>query len=183
MNKKDLYELLEKLCKKSSKERIKKFLFIVIEKLSDNQNKEIIELISEVFKDEMQSIDLDDLSRAIEKIEEQFDLINVGKLQFHCETDDYDYFGDDYETNYYDSENISSIILNAYNLASVLIAKKDYQNARKILDLIVFTTYSVLEDDSNDILEYEISDIISFELVNVDIKKNMFNFIIYCYIN
>ena len=29
MNKKDLYELLEKLCEKGSKEQIKKFLFSV----------------------------------------------------------------------------------------------------------------------------------------------------------
>ena len=174
MNKKDLYELLEDLCEKSSKEQIKKFLFRVIEKLSDSQNKEIIELINEVFKDEIQSINLGDLDKTIEKIEEQFDLINVGKLQFHSETyetDDYDYFGDNYETSYYDSENISSIILNAYNLASILITKKDYRNARKLLDLVVFTTYFVLEDDSMDILEYEISDIISYKLVNLDINK------------
>ncbi len=174
MNKKDLYELLDELCEKSSKEQIKKFLFSVIEKLSDSQNNEIIELINEVFNDEIQSINLGDLDKTIEKIEEQFDLINVGKLQFHSETyetDDYDYFGDNYETSYYDSENISSIILNAYNLASILITKKDYRNARKILDLIVFTNYSVLEDDSNDILDYEINDIVSFELVNVDINK------------
>ena len=174
MNKKDLYELLDELCEKSSKEQIKKFLFSVIEKLSDSQNNEIIELINEVFNDEIQSINLGDLDKTIEKIEEQFDLINVGKLQFHSETyetDDYDYFGDNYETSYYDSENISSIILNAYNLASILITKKDYRNARKILDLIVFTNYSVLEDDSNDILDYEIDDIVSFELVNVDINK------------
>ena len=174
MNKKDLYELLEELCEKSSKERIKKFLFRVMEKLSDSQNKEIIELINEVFKDEIQSINLGDLDKTIEKIEEQFDLINVGKLQFHSETyetDDYDYFGDDYETRYYDSENVSSIILNAYNLAFILVTKKDYINARKILDLIIFTNYSVLEDDSNDILDYEINDIVSFELVNVDINK------------
>ena len=174
MNKKDLYELLDELCEKSSKEQIKKFLFSVIEKLSDSQNNEIIELINEVFNDEIQSINLGDLDKTIEKIEEQFDLINVGKLQFHSETyetDDYDYFGDNYETSYYDSENISSIILNAYNLASILITKKDYRNARKILDLIVFTNYSVLEDDSNDILDYEINDIVSFELVNIDINK------------
>ncbi len=174
MNKKDLCELLEELYEKSSKEQIKKFLFRVIEKLSDTQNKEIIELINEVFKDEIQSINLGNLDGTIEKIEEQFNLINVGKLQFHCETyetGDYDYFGDDYETRYYDSENVSSIILNAYNLVSILITKKDYKNARKILDLIVFTNYSVLEDDSNDILTYEINDIVSLELVNVDINK------------
>ena len=174
MNKKDLYELLTELCEKSSKEQIKQFLFNVIEKLSDNQNKKIIELINEVFKDEIQSIDLGNLDKTIERIKEQFDLINIGKLQFHCETyetGDYDYFGDDYETRYYDSENISSIILNAYNLAFILVAKKDYINARKILDLIVFTNYSVLEDDSDDILDYEIDDIVSFELVNVDINK------------
>ncbi len=174
MNKKDLYELLEELCEKSSKERIKEFLFSVIEKLSDNQNKEIIELINEVFKDEIQSINLDDLDSTIEKIEEQFDLINVGNLQFHCETyetGEYDFWGDDYETRYYDSENLSSIILNAYNLASILLAKKDYRNAKKILDLIVFTDYSILEDDSNDISDYEIDEIVSFELVNVDINK------------
>ena len=174
MNKKDLYELLEELCEKSSKEQIKKFLFRVIDKLSDSQNKEMIELINEVFKGEIQSINLADLDKTIEKIEEQFDLINDGKLHFHCETYetyDYDYFGDSYETSYYDSENISGIILNAYNLASILITKKDYKNTRKIFDLIVFTNYSVLEDDSNDILDYEINDIISFELVNVDINR------------
>lgn len=174
MNKKELYELLEDLCEKSSKEQIKKFLFRVIEKLSDSQNKEIIELINEVFKDEIQSINLGDLDIIIEKIEEQFNLINVGELQFHSETyetGDYDYFGDDYETRYYDSENISSIILNAYNLASILITKKDYKNARKILDFIVFTNYSVLEDDSDDILDYKIDDIVNFGLVNIDINK------------
>ena len=174
MNKKELYELLAELCEKSSKERIKEFLFSVIEKLSDNENKEIIELINEVFKDEIQSINLGDLDKTIEEIEEQFDLINDGELQFHSETyetGNYNYWDDDYETSYYDSENISSIILNAYNLASILITKNDYQNARKILDLIVFTNYFVLEDDSCDILEYEISDIISFGLVNVDINK------------
>ena len=97
MNKKDLYELLEELCEKGSKERIKKFLFSIIEKLSDSQNKEIIELINEVFKDEIQSINLDDLDKTIEKIEKQFDLINNGNLQFHSETyetDDYDYWDD-----------------------------------------------------------------------------------------
>ena len=174
MNKKELYNLLEKLCEKSSKERIKEFLFSVIEELSDDQNKEIIELINEVFKDEIQSINLGNLNRTIKEIEEQFDLINDGELQFHSETyetDDYDYWDDDYETSYYDPENVSNIILNAYNLASILITKKDYKNAKKILDLIVFTNYFVLEDDSCDILEYEISDIISFGLVNVDIKK------------
>ncbi len=71
MNKKDLYKLLEELCEKSSKEQIKKFLFSVIEKLLDNQNKEIIELINEAFKDEIQSINLGDLDKTIEKIEEQ----------------------------------------------------------------------------------------------------------------
>ena len=174
MNKKDLYELLEKLCEKSSKEQIKKFLFSVIEKLSDSQNEEMIELINEVFKDEMQSINLDDLDSTIEKIEEQFDLISVGKLQFHCETyetGNYDYFGDDYETRYYDSENVSSIILNAYNLAFILVTKKDYRDARKILDLIVFTNYSVIDDDADDILDYEIGDIVYFGLVNIDINK------------
>ena len=174
MNKKDLDELLDELCEKSSKERIKTFLFRVLEKLSDSQNKEIIELINEVFKDEIQNINLDDLDRTIEKIEEQFDLINDGELQFHCETyetGDYDYYGDDYETRYYDSENVSSIILNAYNLASILIAKKDYKNAKKILDLIIYTHYFVLEDDSFDILIYDIDTIISFELVNLDINK------------
>lgn len=172
--KKDLYELLDELCEKSSKEQIKNFLFGLIEKLSDSQSKEIIELISKIFKSEMQSVNLCDLDKTIEKIEEQFDLINVGELQFHCETyetGDYDYWGDDYETRYYDSENVSNIILNAYNFASILITKKDYRNAKKILDSIVFTTYSVLEDDSNDILNYEISDIISFELVDIDINK------------
>ena len=174
MNRKDLYKLLEELCEKSSKEQIKKFLFSVIEKLSDNQNKEIIELINKVFKDEIKSINLGNLDRTIEKIKEQFDLINVGKLQFHCETyetGDYHYFGDDYKTRYYDYENVSSVILNAYNLASILIAKKDYRNAKKILDLIVFTTYSFLEYDSGDILVYEINDIISFGLVDIDINK------------
>ncbi len=174
MNKKDLYKLLEELCEKSSKEQIKKFLFCVIEKLSNSQNKEIIDLINEIFKDEIQSVNLKDLDKTIEKIEEQFDSINEGELQFHCETyetDDYDYYGDDYETRYYDFENVSSIILNAYNLAFILVTKKDYKNAKKILDLIVFTTYYVLEDDSNDILDYEINDIVSFELVNVDINK------------
>ncbi len=174
MNKKDLFELLEKLCEKSSKEQIKKFLFRVIEKLSNNQSKEIIELINEVFKDEMQSINLGDLDRIIEKIEEQFDLIDAYELQFHSETyetGDYDYYGDDYETRYYDSENISSIILDAYNLASILIAKKDYRNARKLLDLIVFTNYSVLEDDTYDILDYEINDIVFFGLASIDINK------------
>ena len=126
MNKKELYNLLEKLCEKSSKERIKEFLFSVIEELSDDQNKEIIELINEVFKDE-----------TIKEIEEQFDLINDGELQFHSETyetGNYNYWDDDYETSYYDPENVSNIILNAYNLASILITKKDYKNAKKILD-------------------------------------------------
>ncbi len=174
MNKKDLYELLEKLCEKSSKEQIKEFLFSIIEKISDSQNNEIIELINEFFKDELQIVNLDDLDSTIEKIEKQFDLINTGELQFHSETyetGDYDYFDDDYETSYYDSENISSIILNAYNLAFILLTKKDYINARKLLDLIVFTNYYVLEDDSNDILDYEISDIVSFNLVNIYINK------------
>ena len=174
MNRKDLYKLLEELCEKSSKEQIKKFLFSVIEKLSDNQNKEIIELINKVFKDEIKSINLGNLDRTIEKIKEQFDLINVGKLQFHCETyetGDYHYFVDDYKTRYYDYENVSSIISNAYNLASILITKKDYRNVKKILDLIVFTTYSFLEYDSGDILVYEINDIISFGLVDIDINK------------
>ncbi len=174
MNKKDLYKLLEELCEKSSKEEIKKFLFSVIEKLSDSQNNEIIELINENFKDEMQNINIDDLDKTIEKIEAQFDLINDGQLQFHCETyetGDYDCFGDDYETSYYDYENISSIILNTYNLASILITKNDYRNAKKILDLIVLTNYFILEDDSNDISTYEIDDIISFGLVDIDINK------------
>lgn len=174
MNKKDLYELLEKLCEKSSKERIKKFLFSLIKKLSDSQTNEIIELINEVFKDEMQSINFGNIDGTIEKIEEQFNLINVGRLQFHYETyetGDYDYYGDDYETRYYDSENVSSIILNAYDLASILITKKDFRNVRKILDLIVSTNYSVLEDDSNDVLDYEINDIVFYGLVNIDINK------------
>ena len=174
MNQKELHELLEKLCEKSSKERIKEFLFSVIEKLADNENKEIIELINEVFKDELQSINLGNLDKTIKEIEEQFALINDGELQFHSETyetGDYSYWDDNYETNYYDPENVSSIILDAYNLASILITKKDYKNAKKILDLIVFTTYSILEDDSNDILDYDICDIVSFELVNLDINK------------
>lgn len=139
MNKKDIYELLAELCEKSSKERIKEFLFSVIEKLPDNQNKEIIELINEDFKEEIQSINLGKLNKTIKEIEEQFDLINDGELQFHSETyetEDYDYWDDNYETSYYDSENVSSIILNAYNLASILITKKDYRNAKKIFDLI-----------------------------------------------
>ncbi len=174
MNKKDLYELLEELCEKSSKEQIEKFLFSIIENLSDSQNKKIIELINEVFKDEIESINLSDLDKTIEKIEKQFDLINNGELQFHSETyetGDYDYFGDDYETSYYDPENVSSIILYAYNLAFILITKKDYRNAKKLLDLIVFTNYFVLEDDSDDILDFEITDIISYELVDLDINK------------
>ncbi len=174
MNKKDLYELLAELCQKSSKEQIKEFLIRVIEKLPDSQNMEIVELINEVFKDEIQNINLGDLDRTIKEIEEQFDLINVGKLQFHCETyetGNYDYFGDDYETSYYDSENVSSIILNAYNLVSILVTKKDYSNAKKILDLIVFTNYFVIEDDTDDILDYEIEDIVYFGLANIDINK------------
>ncbi len=178
IKKEDLYELLEELCEKSSKEQIKKFLFSVIEKLSVGQNKEIIELINEVFKDEVQSINLRDLDTTIEKIEEQFDLINVGELQFHCqtyETGDYDYWGDDYETSYYDPEDVGSIILNAYNLASILMSKRDYRTAKKLLDLIVFTNYSITEDDGSDIFDYEINDIISFELVDVDINKICLN--------
>ena len=174
MNRKDLYKLLEELCEKSSKEQIKKFLFRIIEKLSDSQNKELIELINEEFEDEIQSINLDDLDRTIEEIEEQFELINDGELQFHCETyetDDYDYWGDNFETSYYDSEDVSGVILDAYNLASILITKKDYKNARKLLDLIVFTNYFVLEDGSDDISTYDITDIISYELVDVDINK------------
>ncbi len=174
MNKKELYELLLELCEKGSKEQIKKLLLSVIKKMPDSQNKEIAELINEVFKDETQSINLGDLDRKIEKIEKQFDLINSGKLKFHCETyetGDYDYWDDEYKTRYYDPENVSSIILNAYNLAFILFAQKDYRNVRKILDLIVFTNYSVLEDYCNDILDYEIIDIVSFKLINIDINK------------
>ena len=174
MNKKDLYELLEKLCEKGSKEQIKKFLFSVIEKIPDSQNKEIIALINEDFKDEVQSINLDDLDKKVAELEKQFDLINTSELQFHSETyetGDYSFYGDDYETSYYDSENISSIILKAYNLATLLITKKDYQNAKKLLDLIVFTNYSIIEDDTGDILEYGIDDIEYFDLVKIDINK------------
>ena len=174
MNKEDLDELLEELCEKSSKEQIKKFLFRVIEKLTDSQNKELIELINEYFKDEMQTINLGDLDKTIEEIEDQFELIDDGELQYHSETyenDDYDYWDEYYKTSYYDSEDISSIILDAYNLALILITKKDYSNARKLLDLIVFTNYFILDDGSDDISTYDINDIISFGLVDVDINK------------
>ena len=78
----------------------KKFLFSVIEKIPDSQNKEIIALINEDFKDEVQSINLDDLDKKVAELEEQFDLINDSDLQFHSETyetDDYSFYGDDYE--------------------------------------------------------------------------------------
>ncbi len=165
----DLYDLLDELWDKSSKEKIKEFLFRIIEKLSDKQNKEVIELINEVFKDEIKTINLGDLDQIIEEIEEQFDLIDGGILQFHGEADDY--FYDDYELSYDDPENISGTILNAYNLASILIAKKDYRNAKRLLDLIVFTNYSILEDDTDDILDYEIDDIESYGLVDIDLNK------------
>lgn len=174
MDNDSLYDLLDELLEKASKEQIKMFLINVINKFPDNKNKEIFSLVNEIFSDEIQEISLKDFDKKIKSIERQFDLINNYELQFHCETyetGDYEYWDEIYETCYYDPENIGSIVTKAYNLANILVTKKDYKNAKRILDLIIFTTYSVVDDASYDILDYGISDIISFDLIEIDLNK------------
>lgn len=62
-------------------------------------------------------------------------------------------------------------MVQAYNLATILVTKKDYKNAKRIFDLIIFTNYSVLDEDCDDILDYGISDIIAYDLIDIDLKK------------
>lgn len=174
MDKKSLYDLLEETLENSSKEKIIEFLTKLINILPNNFNKDIFLLINENFSDEIQNGYIKDLNKKVEKIEKQFDSINNYELQFRCEsyaTGDYEYWDEIYETSYYDPLGIGSIIEEAYSLANILVTKKEYKIAKKIFDLIIFTTYSALEDDSNDILDYEISDIISFDLVDIDLNK------------
>ncbi len=174
MNKKILSDLLEELLKKCSKEQLKEFLIKIINMLPDNLNKDIFLLMNENFHDEIQNSCIKDLNKKLEKIEKQFDLINNYELQFRCDTyatGDYEYWDEIYETSYYDPEGIRRIVEESYNLANILFTKKDYKNTKKIFDLIIFTTYSVLDDDSNDILDYGISDVVSFELVDIDLNK------------
>lgn len=174
MNNESLYELLDELLERASKEQIKKFLIEVINKFPDNQNNEIFLLVNETFRDEIKNSSLNDLDKKIRNIEKQFDLINNYELQFRCETyetGDYEYWDEIYETNYYDPENISDIVVGAYNLATILVTQKDYKNVKKIFDLIIFTTYSVLDESCDDILDYGISDIISYGLIDIDLNR------------
>lgn len=173
MDNESLYDLLDEVLEGASKEQIKMFLIKVINKFPD-QNKEIFSLVNETFSDEIQNTSLKDLDKRIESIEKQFDLINNYELQFRCETyetGDYDFWGDDYETSYYDPENISNIVVGAYNLATLLVTKKEYKNVKRIFDLIIFTTYSIVDETCDDILDYEINDIISFDLIEIDLNK------------
>lgn len=174
MNNKDIYALVDELLEKSSKEQIRKFLFKIIDEFLGKNNQRIVKLINESFKDEIQTSSLKDLDKKIENIEKQFALINNYELQFRCETyetGDYDYWNDGYETSYYDPENIGNIVEEAYSLATILVSMKDYKNAKKIFDLIIFTNYSILDDDCGDILDYGISDIISYDLIDIDLNK------------
>lgn len=75
MDNKCLYGLLDDLLENASKEQIKKFLTKIIIKFPDNQNKEIFSLINEIFKDEIQNINLENLDEKIINIEKQFNLI------------------------------------------------------------------------------------------------------------
>lgn len=169
MDNKYLCEVLED----ASKEQIIDFLLKVIEIIPDSENNEVMKLINETFKNEIQNNDLIDLDKKIEEIKEQFDLINNEELVFHSETyETGDYAWDDgYETSYYDSDNVGSVIEDAYNLAFILVTKKDYKYAKIIFDLILFTTYYVIEDDYSDVLDYDISDIIYHNLVDIDLNK------------
>ncbi len=174
MENKYIYELVDELLEKSSKEQIREFLLKIISEFMGNNNKEIVKLINENFKDEIKNSNLKDLDKKIETIEKQFALINNNDLQFRCETyatGDYDYWDEVYDTRYYDPENISSTVVEAYNLATILVSMKDYKNAKKLFDLIIFTTYFVFDETCDENLDYGISDVVSFDLIDIDVNK------------
>ena len=132
---KNYYELLDELLIKANKKNIKEFIFRIIELIPENRNEEFIDIINSNFKDEIENINIKNLSKLIDDLKYKFDLINNGDLKFHFEdyeTGNYNYY-DDWETEYSDPEEISKIIYEAYNLANLLFQKKDYTNAKKYM--------------------------------------------------
>lgn len=80
MDKKSIYDLLEETLENSSKEKIIEFLTKVINILHNNFNKDIFLLINENFSEEIQNSCIKDLNKKVEKIEKQFDSINIENL-------------------------------------------------------------------------------------------------------
>lgn len=102
--------------------------------------------------------DLDEIEAFCRKAEKE--QITIGYLTYYAEFDDEGHYRDDWEEEYYDTNNTMPFISSVIRGCHDLIVLKEYKAAYKALDKVLGLKFLIVDDpDSEDVCEYEYMDL------------------------
>jgi len=168
MNSKDFYKQINDEIKDFNKEKIIEILNNIIRKIPENKYEEILKMFDPMT--EIENIDV-----IIDSYEQKFKLIDEFELYFSATGYEeygeyYSPWGGDWVWEYTDEENIGELIDESVEFAIDLINAKKYEEAKKIIDLILYTNYQVLDEDGGDNFEISLTELKENGLINTEPK-------------
>lgn len=168
MNSKEFYETIKEKLNNLDLFEIKEFVCNLIRKIPDDKYDEVLAML-----DLGNTYDVLDIEKKIEEFELKFNKIDECEFHFYAggyeDYDSYDYWGDNWVWEYYDEDNLGSLIESAYLYATHLVNKCLYDYAKQLLDLIISTNYQAYDDDAGEFYELSLTDLSRHHLIQIDV--------------
>ena len=168
MSSKDFYESIKEKLNTLDLSEIKEFVYNLIRKIPDDKYDEVLAML-----DLGNSYDVLDTQKKIEEFRGKFNKVDECEFHFYAsgyeDYDSYDYWGDNWVWEYYDEDNLGSLIKNAYLYAINLVNKRLYNYAKQLLDLIIYTNYRAYDEDAGEFYELSLTDLSCHHLIQIDV--------------
>ena len=168
MSSKDFYESIKEKLNTLDLSEIKEFVYNLIRKIPDDKYDEVLAML-----DLGNSYDVLDTEKKIEEFRGKFNKVDECEFHFYAsgyeDYDSYDYWGDNWVWEYYDEDNLGSLIKNAYLYAINLVNKRLYNYAKQLLDLIIYTNYRAYDEDAGEFYELSLTDLSCHHLIQIDV--------------
>ena len=170
MRSNEFYDEFNKKIENMNLEQLKDIINNIIRKIPESKYEEILNM----FNNTKNEIDDAQIKNKIQEYKDKFRQIDNGNLCFHAtgyEDDDYYYspWGGDWIWEYSDEDKVGNIINEAALFAVDLTNKKEYEYAKELLDIILYTNYQAIDDDGGDTFDISLTESKENNLIDINI--------------
>lgn len=170
INEDEFYKQVNKRLEHTNLVQANNIIKNIVRNAPQNMYKLILDIINEnVNIKPVSTLDYNSLNDKINELKERFEKINSGEMYFRAECNERYWEGDFWI--YSDEDNIANTIENTYDLIVELLADRQYEYAKTLIDLILRTEYSSYSDDTGDGNVLSLEDLESEELITIDVEK------------
>ena len=167
MESREFYNRIEEYVNGLNKEEIIEFISNMIRKVPKSEYEDIL-CMTNISNMRISNIEIEN---KIEEFKQKFEKIESGDLHFYAEQyEEYEDGWSDWKNAYHDKDKIGHIIDEAIRYAENLVKYKKYYYARAIMDMVLKTNYTVIDEDIRTNSKISLTDIKDNNLILEDIS-------------